>query len=778
MDPPRSELASSSMTRLLVTAVVLVVGLLTPAVVADNGELIADILVEGNEALSDSAVLHHVRSRTGRRFDPRVVNEDEQRLLKTGRFSSVRAYASRTETGVVLTFEVAENPTISEIAFVNNKAFPNEKLSRELPYATGDPLSNFTVEANRKAVLAKYEDAGYQFAEVTAQVNGRQVVLTIVEGPKVSVRAVRFEGNSHFSSMKLRMAVQTNALFYPMNKQGLDEEKLQQDMQTLRKLFVDEGFLGAEVSRRLEYSDDKSTVTVVFVIAPHDRYRIGATRFDGNVVFDDQQLLRRLDMTTGDFMIANDLRLDLQSLRNTYGQIGYIEADIDVKVIYVDPQTPAPDSIGLGPDESLVNIIFTIVEHDQYRIGQIEIRGNTVTQERVIRRELRFYPEQLFDSVAVGKAKSRLMQTQLFADVAISPLESTDLTRNVLVDVTEGRTGQFLVGVGLSSNTGLLGNVMYSERNFDLFGWPRAGRNAPAFKGAGQSLVVQAEPGADLMRFRIEWTEPYLFDKPYALGVKAFMFTTGRDDYDETRIGPVVSLGHRFQNDWYGEVAARTEYVNIDGLSGSAPPEVMSDSGSHILVGLKGTLIKDRTDNRWTPTTGDRMRFSYEQVVGSYNFGRLEGEHRIFWTLHTDELDRKHVLAARVMAGGIIGDAPVFEKYYAGGAHSIRGFEYRGVSPRSAGTTKAIGGDFILLNSVEYGFPLIGKNLRGVVFLDAGTISEGFGLDTLRASIGTGLRWIVPLMGPVPVSLDFAFPIAQDDDDETQIFSFFLGMTF
>ena len=84
----------------------------------------------------------------------------------------------------------------------------------------------------------------------------------------------------------------------------------------------------------------------------------------------------------------------------------------------------------------------------------------------------------------------------------------------------------------------------------------------------------------------------------------------------------------------------------------------------------------------------------------------------------------------------------------------------------------------IVLNTLQYGFPLIGKNLRGVVFIDGGTVSDGWGLDTLRASIGTGLRWIVPLMGPVPVSLDFAVPITKDGDDDTQIFSFFLGMTF
>jgi len=280
------------------------------------------------------------------------------------------------------------------------------------------------------------------------------------------------------------------------------------------------------------------------------------------------------------------------------------------------------------------------------------------------------------------------------------------------------------------------------------------------------------------MSFDIAWFEPCLFDRPYSLGNKVFVFNYQRETYDETRYGDVVSFGHRFKNRWYGELASRVEGVRLDKLDHDAPPEVVADAGSHLLVGMKGTLVKDRTDSRWMPSTGDRFRFSYEQVVGGYTFGRDTAEYRIFRTLYVDALDRKHVLSGRVSAGNIIGDAPVFERFYGGGIGSIRGFDYRGISPRSKGTDEQIGGDFMTFAGCEYEFPIFGKELRGAVFLDSGTVEDTFTITTYRVSAGAGLRWVIPLFGPVPMSLDFGFPISKDRQDDTQLVSFSLGWTF
>jgi outer membrane protein assembly factor BamA len=172
------------------------------------------------------------------------------------------------------------------------------------------------------------------------------------------------------------------------------------------------------------------------------------------------------------------------------------------------------------------------------------------------------------------------------------------------------------------------------------------------------------------------------------------------------------------------------------------------------------------------------LRVSYEQVVGDFAFGRAAGDYSIYRTVWRDALDRKHIVAGRFSIGQIIGDAPIFERFYGGGLGSVRGFRYRGISPRSMGTDTPIGGDFMVFAGAEYTFPLVTDLIRGVVFLDTGTVEDGFRVTTYRASAGLGLRWTIPFFGPVPMSLDFGWPIAKDDQDDTQIVSFTLGWTF
>jgi len=740
---------------------------------AGAADEVAEIRVEGNKAMTDDAVLASTRIRVGQPYDESVVQADTKRLLETKRFQSVEAVMGRTEAGVVVTFRVEERPLVARILILGNRAFATSDLLAALPFGEGDPLSVAAVRRGRDALATKYQDAGYFSVSVAfdeeALARRLEVIYTIREGERAVVREINFEGNSFFSSITLRQRIGTSIRRWPFITGELDMQQLDQDVQILRKLYVEEGFLAVEVDRLPpEFSDDKKKVSITFVIREGPRFAMGVAIFEGNTVFSDEQLALRLVLEPGAYFTPVKLERDLEAIRATYGEMGYIEVGVTARRIYKE-------------DQGVVDVEFTIVENDQYVVGQIEIRGNTVTESRVIRRELTFFPEQRFDTTAVKRSEHALRETQLFEQVRITPVPAGEGVRNAVVEVSEARTAQFLVGAGVSTDSGLIGNISLTERNFNLYRWPTSFEelfSGTAWKGGGQTLRLSAEPGTELMRFHIEWREPMLFDRPYSLGVRAFLFDRGRENYDETRYGGLVSLGHRFKNDWYGETAVRIEGVEVADLSTDAPPEVIADQGTHLLVGLKGTLIRDRTDSRWSPSTGDRFHVSYEQVTGDYDFGRIDTGYNWYRTLYIDALDRKHVFRTRVALGYICGDAPVFEKYYGGGSSWLRGFEYRGITPRSAGTDEPIGGDFSLFAGAEYEFPVVGEELRGVVFLDTGTIEEDFEVTTYRASVGVGLRWFVPLFGPVPVHLDLGVPLIKDDDDDEQIFSFTIGWTF
>ena len=726
------------------------------------------VQIKGNKQVPESAIRVHIQTRVGAVYKEEIVRQDKQRLLKTGRFSSVKATSTTTNKGFIIAFELRELPLVGGVVIVGNKSITTADLEKELTFGQNDALDEVKIHEGKKAIEAKYNTEGFANASVTVAKEDGKVAYRIVEGPRVTVRKVLFKGNKHFSSMKLRFKIETWRKMWPFVAGFYDKEKIDRDVITLRTLYVADGFLDAEVLRELEYSADKSRVTLTYVIRENQRYRVNKVAFKGAKIFDDKELMKDLKLVSGSFYTSENQEFDTRRLKEKYGRVGYIGAVVSpAKRFKVKP--------------GFVDVIYHIRESDQYRVGEVIVRGNNITQDRVIRRQMKVFPEQLFNTVAIEQSKHRLKELGLFESVEITPVGREPGRRNALVEVVEGKTAEFLIGAGVSSDHGLLGNISFRQRNFDILNWPRSWREfmtAQGWKGAGQTFSVVAQPGVELMRYHVEWFDPMLFDLPYSAGVKAFAFTRGREDYDESRLGAVVSVGHRFKNRWYGELAARVEGVRISDIDPAAPPEMMAVNGSHLLAGLKGSLVRDRTDSRWLPSDGDRLRLSAEQVTGDFNFTVFRAAYSRYHTLLVDSQDRKHIIAMRTSAGAIAGDAPIFERFYGGGMGSIRGFDYRGISPRNGMNADPVGGDFMVFAGAEYSFPVFGKDVRGVVFLDSGTVESDFTLTTYRASVGVGVRWVVPLFGPMPMSFDFAIPVSKDTQDDTQVFSFSLGWMF
>lgn len=729
---------------------------------------IIEVRVEGNKVMSESAVLAGIKTRAGQSYSEKIVRDDEQRLLKTRRYDNVVATKTQTDKGIIVTFTVAERPLVDAVIFEGNKVFSDGTLAAMLSFGGGDPIDRFRMESGLRAILSKYRSGGYQFAEVklkqAALRDAGKVVYEIIEGPKVTIRKIRFRGNSAFGSRKLKGVISSKAKLWPFIPGTLDTETVDRDVAGLMNFYRSEGFLDAQVDCTKEFSADKKKVVLVFVIDEGPHYYIRKTVFVGNKVFDADELRKNLKLRAGAYYNGLSLSRDLVGIRNSYGQIGYIEVKVSVETQYTDKP-------------GLVDLVYSINEGRQFRVGQIDIRGNDVTKMNIIRRELRLDPGQLYNTVAAEESRKRLMETGLFEKVAITAYGAAPGVQSAVVEVTETKTANFLIGAGISSNAGLLGNISFTERNFDLFARPdRNGKRS--FRGGGQTLSVSAEPGTEFTRFRIDWREPYLFDKPYSLGTRAFVFTSGRESYDETRYGGLVSVGRRFKNRWYGEVAGRAEGVELSDLDDDAPADVRAVEGTTALAGVKGTLVRDRTDSRWLPSKGDRFRASYEQVMGDFTFGRVDADYRVYYTVYTDATDRKHIIATRAAAGGIFGDAPVFERYYGGGLGSVRGFDFRGISPRQGPGDDVVGGGFKMFLGSEYSFPVIARNVRGVVFIDSGTVEKNIEIRDYRVSVGVGVRLHLPFFGPVPMSLDFSLPVSKTEQDDTQLINFSIGWVF
>jgi len=352
---------------------------------------------------------------------------------------------------------------------------------------------------------------------------------------------------------------------------------------------------------------------------------------------------------------------------------------------------------------------------------------------------------------------------------------------NANIIVQEGRTGSIMMSVGINSDSGLVGRFSVEEKNFDwrklptnpftIAGW----RNA--FRGAGQRFLIEAMPGQNYQRYMVSFQEPLLGSTRFSLGLNGFYYSRFYDEWRECRTGGGVTLGRA----WTDRFSTALSFNGAD-IRVYNPQIPILDlynvlgHNAQYAFGLSGTY--DTRDNTFFPTEGGVLTVSAEQVIGTHQFVRGGYDLRRYYGFwRRNDGSGAWVLGLRSAANITEeGNTPIYERYYAGGFSTIRGFEYRGVTPRWYGY--GVGGNFEFYNSAEVCFPISADdNFRGVFFVDTGTVETTISKweSKYRVAPGFGLRLTIPMMGPVPIAFDFAFPINKNKGDITTMFSFNMG---
>ncbi len=353
---------------------------------------------------------------------------------------------------------------------------------------------------------------------------------------------------------------------------------------------------------------------------------------------------------------------------------------------------------------------------------------------------------------------------------------------DIIVNLQETQTGRLMVGAAVNSDAGVTGQIVIDEKNFD---WRRVPRswddwaNGTAFRGAGQGFRLEAMPGNDVQRYMLQFTEPYLFDTRISFNLSGFLFTRNFFDWNEERLGGRVGFGYRITPDMSISASLRAEEVTVSDPRVPGVPQLDEALGRNEVYGARFSLTQDTRDIPFAPTQGYYFEASFEQVFGTYDYSRGTIDYRRYF-LVTERPDGsgRHVLGFSNRLGITGSQTPIYDTYYAGGYATLRGFDFRGATPKVSGV--AVGGDLSFLGSVEYLFPITADDmLKGVAFCDYGTIEEDLHIDgdDYRVSLGAGLRISVPAMGPAPIALDFAVPVAREDTDDIRQFSFFMGVS-
>jgi outer membrane protein insertion porin family len=754
---------------------------LAGAAIAEEGSpeglAIETLDVAGNITLTRAEVLSVVRARPGVIFNFQMVDEDVRRIAKLDAAESAYYNAVIENGKVTLTYIVVEHHLVRSISFKGNEKLKDLVLTKELSFKKGDYLDVFAARAGADAIREKYKKKGFPWAEVNLDegaVMFGQVVYLVAEGSHPRIAKVSFVGNNTFSDRQLQKTIKTKKrklLFFSVY---YDPDQLETDTEKLLEVYQRKSFLDAHVSSHVEFNESKSKAVVTFTIEEGPAYFVDSIHYTGNQFFTAEQLQAELKLRPNYFYSEAWADYDAKKIKSKYGEQGFIETTVNVKRQFL------PDA--------RVRVEFDITEGDRFRVGDVVITGNTTYQDRTIRRvmdEQAFTPGQWYNAdIAPGSGEGELekiiKQSVVAESATIQPTGDAPDTRDALVTVTEGQTGSIMVGAGIGSDDGLMGQISLTQRNFDVTDVPENFSdifNGRGFRGAGQEFRIVASPGTEYSNYLIGFTEPYLYDRPISLSVSGSLYDRERETYDEERLSGRVGLEKRYSDKWRRGIAFRAENVEISDLDWDAPQDVVDVKGSNMLFGTRFYIRKDTTDSRFLPSRGYNFDLGYEQVLGDHNFGLLEGAYRRYFTLKEDLDELKTTLETKIHAGTAIGDAPTFERYYLGGIGdwALRGFEYRGVSPRGGPSDEPIGSDWAVVGNAEVAVPLGSQTFSWLFFTDAGLIDDG----GVRVSVGSGIQIMIPqFFGPVPMRFELAAPLMKEDEDDTQAFSFSVGALF
>ncbi|HEY7808754.1 MAG TPA: outer membrane protein assembly factor BamA [Allosphingosinicella sp.] len=748
-------------------------------------QVIRSIAVSGNQRLEPETVVSYMKLRTGENYTRERLDEALRDLYATELFADVQILGGDTGNLVI---QVRENPVINRIVLEGNKRLKDDKIGPEIRLAPRQIFTRTKARADVARIVELYRRQGRFAAQVEPKIvqleqNRVDVVFEINEGPRSKIREINILGNEKFSDGDLRgemVTKRTGLLSFLSSGAVYDPDRLAFDQQKLRQFYLTEGYADFRVvSAVAELTSDKQDFIITYVVEEGERYKFGDVKVESAIRdFKSEDMTRLLPMKTGDWYNAKQIEDTVTSLNESAGLFGYAFADIQ-------------PNFERNKEALTMGVTFEVAESPRVYVERIDINGNTITRDKVIRREFRVAEGDPFNSIAVKRSRDRIQSLGFFQeDLEVTQTQGSAPDRVVLgVDVEEKATGELQLSAGFSSLERILVNLSIRQRNF---------------MGKGQELRASINYSSYSKSVELGFTEPYLFDRNIALGADLYrrdfspfnriggqretpykQVSTGFQLRTGVPITEFLSLAGRYSLS-QDEVELGPEYyIDPDGTgplprvcntAGVGSRYYCESVGNRITSSIGYSLAYDSTDNRLRPTRGNR-------VVLNQDFAGLGGSVKYLRTrLNVAKYIRPlnsfvlqlsaeggYIHSFEDAAGPNSDPVRIIDRFYLG-EPQIRGFDIRGIGPRverfsftGSGPVDytdretrigndALGGRAYYLARAEVDLPLGDSvrelGLRPSIFVDAGAV---FGLRnpaTLNQQICTGK----PAVDPTPTT--------------------------
>ena len=724
---------------------------------APEGQAIKTIAVAGAQRLEPATIVSYIQLRPGDPYTAAAADQALKDLAATELFSD---FSIENNDGNVV-IRVVENPVINRIVLEGNKRLKDDKILPEIRLAPRQIFTRSKVRADVARIIELYKRQGRFAATVEPQMvqldqNRVDVVFEINEGPKSKVRAINIIGNEVFSDGEIRgqmlTSVDKGLLSIFSSTTSYDPDRLAYDQQQIRAFYLENGYADFRiVSAPAELTPDRRDFIITIVVEEGERYKFGDVKVESQLRdFDSERMTAALPIRSGDWYDAKLVEDTIERMNETAGTFGYAFAD-------------ARPDIRRNPEDRTMDVTFVIEEAPRVYIERVDVNGNTLTQDKVVRREFRLAEGDAFNSLAVKRSTARINSLGYFQEnFEIDQVDGSAPDRIALeANVQEQATGELSLSAGFSSLESFIFQGSIRQRNF---------------RGRGQTVGLGVNYSRYSRSGSISFTEPFVFDKNISAGIDLYRRDYNNGYYDratatyesattgaQIRAGVPLTeymsvIGRYTFNHENVQIDETRYFADFDGdgvteceplLAGRYLCDAIGNRTSSIL-GL--SLNYNSLDSGVRPTRGEYgiLSLDFAGLGGSTRYLKFMGEARKYWSIGSG-----FIFSASLQSGYIKGlkdrgpgndDVLLTDRFFLGEGQ-VRGFDIRGIGPRVVrrfydvdedgngilrpiddDTTQddALGGTAMYLGKLELEIPISSGmrelGLRPSLFLDAGSV--------------------------------------------------------
>lgn len=746
--------------------------------------MICNISTEGLKNIRPKTVTKAATAKKGELYDRFQVAEDVHEISALGNFDSVEIDISpipgtrkeKDGTGELhpchrITYIVREKPIFDRLTYEGRKHLGKGAITQAMTLKIKDPFNEAKLQGDLDRIKAKYAEKGYVNTDISYELTPNEklgtvdVKLIINEGERVRVQTVNLNGLAEIPAEKIlkKASNRPGKVFKPQN--------LQRDYIKMILYGRNKGYANFNLAApQIDINNDKTEVTISYDVTEGEKVNFGTVNFAGNNVFTPEELNQQVFFREGKLYNQKDFDDTIVAIQEQYANKGYLQ-------VRVNPETTI--------ENGQLNINFDIAEGHIFYIDHVDVTGYENTKKHVFTRELSIKPGDLYDNEKIKRSQTKILNLGFINDVQIDLQPTADPQKVDLgFNVVEGRPGMFTAGLAMSSMDGLYGELSINHMN--LF-------------GRAQRLALRTLFGEEILDYTVSWSTPWIYNKPTSLGVDLFntrryrSFSDENQAYTERRVGGRVKVGPRFKDDIY-QLSLGYSFENIDIYDIDArfqPPNANPGEPNYLEKGdtnmstISTDFAVDTRDNIWDPTRGWRnsiglalaggpiggdldLWYFNARSVFNHTVWNVGGNYPIVFVLSNK--------FGSVQPYGRTKEVPPYEKFFLGGADTVRGYERAGeIGPE-------YGGDMYYVLNAELRFPLAREGRRNMAqfafFFDVGNswnefndldFSLGPNENQFKAGVGVGLRFTTPSL---PIRIDWGYGLNHKGGEDRSHFYF------